>query len=278
MCPDKKTNNEKSIFIGSSVVLWQILFFYIPIFIIFLTSLKSGFVKSGFANYYKIFSFDYFYIIFKSLGLAFLNSTFCFLIGYPIAYFITFHAKKFKNFFLFLVIVPFWTNFLLHIYSWFFVLEQYGFLNTLLLKLSLISEPLKLLNSFFAIILVLVYCYLPFMILPIYSALERFDKRLIEASLDLGATNIQTLFKVILPMSISGIISGIFLVFVPTFGEFAIISSLGGDRYIFVGNVISDYVLGVATQSVGSAFTVVSTLIVFFVAGIIYCVFRKYIK
>ena len=192
--------------------------------------------------------------------LALSNAIICLLVAYPLAYFLTFVGKRYKNVFLFLLIVPFWTNFLLHVYAWFFVLEKEGFLNNLLRSMGLINEPLQLLNTPFAIMVMMVYYYLPFMVLPLYSSLERMDVRLVEASLDLGATWNQTLRRVVLPLTKRGLKAGFFLVFIPSFGEFAIPELMGGDRQMFVGNVVSNYILGDETGSLGAAFTLVASI------------------
>ena len=196
-----------------------------------------------------------------SLILALANVILCFLIAYPLAYFLAFKGKKIKNFLLFLLLIPFWTNFLLHVYAWFYVLEKHGFLNNLLQQVGLIKEPIILLNSTFAIMIMMVYYYLPFMVLPIYTSLERFNMSLIEASFDLGASWIQTFRRIILPLTMRGVRAGFFLVFIPSFGEFAIPSLMGGDKLMFVGNVVSEYILAEGTGSLGAAFMVVSCII-----------------
>lgn len=207
--------------------------------------------------------------------MAITNSFLCFLVGYPVAHFVSFSAGKFKNFCLFLLILPFWTNFLLHLYAWFFVLERSGFLNNILLSLGLITHPLHLLNSIWTVVAIMLYCYLPFMVLPIYSALERFDRNLLEASADLGATPWQTWRRIVFPLSFTGIQSGFFLVFIPSFGEFVIPGLLGGEKYLFVGTVISQYILGNRTLSLGAAFTVLSCASVLLFIGLIYIITRK---
>ena len=143
-------------------------------------------------------------------------------------------------------------------YAWFFVLDQGGIINSFLLLLGLIEKPLVLLNTRFAIIVVMVYCYLPFMVLPIYSSLARFNRNLLEASRDLGATDFETWYHIVLPLSLSGVISGFALVVIPSFGEFAIPGLMGGEKFIFVGSVISQYALGAQTMAFGTAFTVMS--------------------
>ena len=175
---------------------------------------------------------------------------------------------------LFFLFIPFWTNFLLHIYAWMFVLERNGVINSFLIALGVIAEPLQLLNSFFAIGLIMVYCYLPFMILPIYNSLEKFDKGLIRASFDLGATWWQTMTRVVVPMSWSGVRSGLFLVFVSAFGEFAIPELVGGDKFVFVGNVVAYYTMSANTASLGAAFTLMVAIIVVCLLSLLYVVGR----
>lgn len=251
--------------IGAPAILWQMLFFYLPLALIAVTS----FVKFTQAGTFEGLTFEkisfflrplYLKVILSSFVLALSNAIICLLVAYPLAYFLTFVGKRYKNVFLFLLIVPFWTNFLLHVYAWFFVLEKEGFLNNLLRSMGLINEPLQLLNTPFAIMVMMVYYYLPFMVLPLYSSLERMDVRLVEASLDLGATWNQTLRRVVLPLTKRGLKAGFFLVFIPSFGEFAIPELMGGDRQMFVGNVVSNYILGDETGSLGAAFTLVASI------------------
>ena len=250
---------------GVPALIWQALFFYLPLLLITISSVldisEAGSIE-GF-TLKKLFLFlhpIYLRVIGSSFLLAFFNAIICLMIAYPIAYFLAFRGRRFKNVFLFLLIVPFWTNFLLHVYAWFFVLEKEGFLNVLLQALGIIHEPLHFLNSLFAIMIMMVYYYLPFMILPIYSSLEKFDYRLIEASLDLGASWFQTFRSIIAPLTLRGVRAGFFLVYIPSFGEFAIPELMGGDKRMFVGSVVSHYILGEQTGSLGSAFTVVSCI------------------
>ena len=202
--------------------------------------------------YKPFFNGIYFFIMVKSLILACVNGIICFLVGYPLAYFLAFKAGRLKTFFLFLLILPFWTNFLLHVYAWFFVLDHEGIINYLLTTFGIIREPLYLLNSILGIIVLMVYCYLPFMVLPIYTALERFDKTLLEASRDLGASRFETWYHIVLPLSLNGVFSGFLLVFVPSFGEFAIPGLMGGEKYLFVGPVIAQYALGHKTMALAT--------------------------
>jgi len=250
--------------IGAPALIWQILFFYLPLAILVVTSVLKfnefeAFVGLTFEKIAFFLRPLYLKVILSSFILALGNAILCLLIAYPLAYFLALTGKRFKNFFLFLLIVPFWTNFLLHVYAWFFVLEKKGFLNNLLQALGIISEPINMLNTHFAIMIMMVYYYLPFMVMPLYSSLEKIDFRLVEASLDLGASWGQTLRRVILPLTKRGLKAGFFLVYIPSFGEFAIPELMGGDRWMFVGTVVSNYILGDETGSLGAAFTVVAS-------------------
>jgi spermidine/putrescine transport system permease protein len=261
-----KLFKEFPFFLGAPALLWQVLFLYLPLLFIVgisITQFSSTGEYEGLTlrHYVPFFTATYFRVIFRSLALAAINTLFCFLLAYPVAYFIVFRAKRFKTLFLFLLIVPFWVNFLLHVYAWFFLLERGGVVNRFLMWIGMIEQPLTLLNSQFAVSLGMLYCYLPFMALPIYSALERFDRRLIEASLDLGASPWETFRKVTFPVTYPGWQSGLFLVFIPSSAEFAIPALLGGDKHVFMGSVIAQYVLGSQTLPLGAAFTVICCVI-----------------
>jgi ABC-type spermidine/putrescine transport system permease subunit I len=185
---------------------------------------------------------------------------FTLLAAYPVAYYLALRAKRWKNFLLFFLTLPFWTNFLILIYAWFFLLERNGIINQLFLKLHLISEPLRLANSMVALFIVMVYCYLPFMIMPLYTILGKIDTRLFDASADLGATRWQTFSRITVPLSFSGIRTGALLVLIPVFGEFAIPALIGGQKYMLAGSMIRYYFFVVRDNARGSAFTVLCAL------------------
>lgn len=253
-------------FIGAPALVWQLIFFYLPLLFLFIISFSSLSL-----NYFiPFFSSTYLKIIIKTLLLAYSTVILCFLLAYPLAHWMAFHSRRWRSIFIFLLFVPFWTNFLLHVYAWMFVMERNGVVNVFLMKLGLISEPVHFLNSTFAIMLVMVYCYLPFMALPIYSSLEKFDLRLYEMSHDLGATWWQTLKRVVLPVIFPGIRSGIFLVFIPACGEFVIPELMGGDKSMFVGSVISHYTLSTQTVPMGVAFTLITVLLVLVASYVTY--------
>ncbi|MCK4934795.1 MAG: ABC transporter permease [Simkaniaceae bacterium] len=251
--------------LGSPALVWQIIFFYFPLALMIITSLlkfsqEGAFEGFSFENFTPLLTSTYLVIILHSLCLALSTAILCLLIAYPMAHFITFKGKRYKHILLFFLIVPFWTNFLLHVYAWFFVLEKEGFLNNLLISTGIITQPIHFLNSLFSIMIMMVYYYLPFMVLPIYAALDRFDRQLLESSSDLGATQMQTIKRILLPLTMPAMRVGFFLVLIPAFGEFVIPELMGGDKKYFVGNVISQYILGEGTQGIGSAFTLLSIL------------------
>jgi spermidine/putrescine transport system permease protein len=260
---------------AAPAIIWQLLFFCLPLAFIFVLSFLQ-FSKIGefecitLSRISLLLSLTYFKVIFSSISLAFTNTFFCLLIGFPLAYFMAFVGRKYRNILLFFLIVPFWTNFLLHVYAWFYVLERHGFINSLLMNLHMISEPIQFLNSMPAVFIMMLYYYLPFMVLPIYSSLERFRFNLIEASYDLGASFATTFRRVILPLTSRGIRVGFLLVFIPSFGEFVIPELMGGDKKMFVGTVISQYILCEETESLGTAFTLLSGIILIAITIILY--------
>ena len=264
---------DGAFFISIPALLWQLLFLILPISIMFIASFliyKSGtFTKFTFEHYKSVFDLPHFYVIFRSVILAFFNSTLCLIFAYPVAYYLSIRTTRYKNLSLFFLTLPFWINFLVHIYSWFFILDYAGLLNNLLIKLGIIKTPVHFINTVGSIMLVMFYGYLPFMILPLYTVLEKLDKRLIEASLDLGATKTYTFFRIILPLSYTGASAGFFLVFVLSFGEFLIPSLLGGGKTLFVGTLISEYFLVVGSLPQGAAFTFVSALIL--ILSLLFC-------
>lgn len=268
---------------GIPALLWQALFFYIPLFLIVISSFlkvsELGKIEGFTLEHMQLFLTPvYLKVILASLLLALTNACICFTIAFPLAYFLAFRGSKYKNFFLFFLIVPFWTNFLLHVYAWFYVLESHGFINNLLLKIGVIDSPLHLLNSIPAIMIMMVYYYLPFMVLPLYTSMERFNYTLIEASYDLGGSFRSTLRRILLPLSSGGIRAGFFLVFIPSFGEFAIPELMGGDKKMFVGTVVSQYILGEGTGTLGAAFTVISGIFLILATVGLYLLLTKLLQ
>lgn len=254
---------EKAFALGAPAILWQVLFFYLPLFLTvslsFVHLSELGSLKElTLSHFSHLIHPTYVAVLCSSLGLSALTALGSLLIAYPLAYFIAFQPTLRKNLFLILLILPFWANFLLHVYSWFFLLQREGFLNYALQALGLTRHPISFLNSFFAIVIVMIYHYLPFMALPIFSSLERFDRGLLEASRNLGASWKQTISHIMLPLTLPAIRTGFFIVFISSFGEFIIPELMGGHNFYFAGSVISHYILGDATEGIGAAFMVIS--------------------
>lgn len=266
-------------FLAAPALVWQIFLCIIPLLIIFSNSfLQRAPFSLTLAHYKEVCNYVHFNIIVASLFLASITACICLLIGFPVAYWIARHAGRLKNFFIMLLIIPFWTNLLILIYSWLFILEKNGLFNSFLMKLGLVTREFTILYSVPAIILVAVYCYTPFMIMPIFTALEKIDKSLLEASADLGASYRQTLFKVIIPLAWSGIRIGFLLVFIPVFGEFALPLLVGGDRYMFFGNAIAHYVFTAFNLQSASAFTALASLLLISMSSLWLYTIKKFIN
>jgi putrescine transport system permease protein len=237
---------------------WLLLFFLIPFLIVLKISfsdLKMGLppygplmewaevgvltIKLNFTNYTFIGGDAlYLFSYLDSLFIATVGTIGCLLIGYPIAYGIAKMAPPRRTILLMMVILPFWTSFLLRVYAWIGILSPHGLLNSMLIKIGIISQPLTLLDTTFATILGIIYCYLPFMILPLYASLEKIDYALVEAAYDLGAKPFQAFLRVIWPLSLSGVVAGSMLVLIPAVGEFVIPELLGGSQTLMIGKVL----------------------------------------
>lgn len=196
-------------------------------------------IALNFANYFQLFD-DPLYVdaYLQSLQIAAVSTLCCLLIGYPLAWAVAHSSSSTRNILLLLVILPSWTSFLIRVYAWMGILKENGVLNNVLLWLGVIDHPLIILHTNTAVYIGVVYSYLPFMVLPIYTALTRIDYSLVEAALDLGARPMKTFFKIIVPLTKGGIIAGSMLVFIPAVGEFVIPELLGGPDSIMIGRVL----------------------------------------
>jgi spermidine/putrescine transport system permease protein len=195
-------------------------------------------------NYAGVFDPVYLKIVLRSLWFAALTTALCLAIGYPVAYLIGRSDLRWRNVLLMGVMVPFWTSFLIRTYAWVTILKSEGLLNSLLVQLHLISQPLEMLYTNGAVILGLVYTFLPFMILPIYSSVEKLDGALIEAALDLGAGPVRAFSRVVIPLTSPGIAAGVLLVFIPALGIYAVNDIMGGGRVDMIGNIIENQFKG----------------------------------
>ncbi len=244
------------------VTIWLGLFFLVPLLLIlaysFGTSGIYGGITLGFnpGNYLKVFDPLYLEIIGRTFFIAALNTLLCLALGYPLAYFIVFKGRRWRNALVLLVKVPFWTSLLIRAYAWVVILGGNGIANRTLQFLGITDEPLTLIFTPEAVLMGMVYSYLPFMILPLYAALEKFDTRLKEAAQDLGASRWHTFWRVTFPLSLPGVIAGSILVFIPSAGEFVIPDLLGGSRTVMTGNLIQNQFLQARDWAFGSALSV----------------------
>ena len=260
--------------------LWLVALFLIPFAVVFKISLsdialaippytptaKDGIwtMLSGldFENFVFLTQDDlYWKAYLSSLQIAFFSTVLTLCVGYPMAYAMARAPDQWRATLLMLVILPFWTSFLIRVYAWVGILSGEGFLNQFLLWIGVISTPLTILNTNTAVYIGIVYTYLPFMILPIYAALDRLDGSLIEAAEDLGCSRLSAFWLVTIPLSRNGIIAGCFLVFIPALGEFVIPSLLGGSDTLMIGKVLWEEFFSNRDWPVASAVAVVLLLI-----------------
>ena len=252
-------------------VIWMALFVVAPIIMVVIYAFSSadgGFTLSNFAKmgtYAVVFT--------RSFKLALIATAICLLIGYPVSYIMSKEGPRFQRIAMVLIMLPMWMNFLLRTYSWMSILENNGLLNQLFQKIGLIAlynnifgtdlQFFRMINTQGAVVLGMVYNYLPFMILPIYSVIVKLDNSLIEAARDLGANSVNVFRRVILPLSLPGVLSGITMVFVPSVSTFAISKMLGGGTELLLGDLIEQQFLGGAyNPQLGAAISLVMMIIV----------------
>jgi len=230
-----------------------------------LMTLVDGVVtlKVKIANYLFIAEDELYALTYlNSLKFAAITAALCLVIGYPFAYFMARAKPTVRPVLLMLVMMPFWTSFLLRIYAWKGILANHGILNSFLINIGAISEPLHLMNTQFSLIVGMVYAYLPFMILPLYANLVKMDVRFLEAAADLGATPLQAFWRITVPLSKSGIIAGTMLVFIPAVGEYVIPELLGGPETLMIGRQLWDEFFTNNDWPLASSVTVVVILLI----------------
>ena len=240
--------------------LWLVLFFLVPFAIVFKISFSDPIVaqppftplfdqSQNFLNWFQGSLNNYLFLLednlywvsyLRSIKVAFISTIFCLLLGYPMAYYIAQSAPTKRNVLLMLIILPFWTSFLLRVYAWMGILSTNGIINSMFLWTGIIDEPIQMLYTNFAVYLGIVYTYLPFMILPLYANLERLDLNLHDAAADLGGKPLRVFRDITLPVSLPGIIAGSLLVFIPAMGEFVIPALLGGLDSLMIGRTLYD--------------------------------------
>lgn len=271
----KKNLNKNRVFktIGP-VAIWLTTFFIVPLFLVFIVSFLSrgeyGDIKFSLTldNYKRFCSPVYVEIFIKTLIIAISTTLGCLVIGYPFAYFIGKSNKKYRALMLLLVILPFWTNSLVRTYAWIILLRTEGIINTLLIKIGLISTPIQMLYTDGAVFVGMLYIMLPFMILPIYTSVEKLDTSYIEAANDLGASPYKTFKEIILPLTKPGIVAGCMLVFIPTLGYFFISDLMGGSTTMLISNLIKNQFLTSRDWPFGSAIAVILIVLMLIAIGL----------
>ncbi len=248
---------KKSILIPPAA--WLIVFFVVPLVVVFA---YSFFERGTYGEIIYTFSFDnyiraidplYLSTLWRSIRLSLIATGISLLFGYPLAWYIASRGEQAKKILLVLLLVPFWTNFLVRTYAWIFILRTEGLMNSVLMGVGLTTSPIEILFTEIAVVIGLVYTYLPFMVLPIYVSVEKLDHRLIDAARDLGATSRQIFRNITLPLTRAGVISGCILVFVPCLGAYITPDLLGGAKSLMMGNLIQMQFLAARDWPFGAA-------------------------
>ncbi len=257
------SNMKKKSYLAYPYIIWSAIFIVIPlilvIFFSFSKEVDNGYVFS-LENYKTLMDPIYFKVFFRSIGLAGLATLICLIVGYPVAYIISKAPLSKRGTLILLFILPMWMNFLLRTYAWVAILGKNGLLNSFLGIFGI--EPVSILYTNFAILLGMVYNFLPFMVLPIFTSLSKMDNDLINAAHDLGANKFKVFTKVIFPLSLPGVISGITMVFMPAVTTFAISRLLGGGKFMLIGDLIEQQFTVVGDWNFGSAVSIFMMIVI----------------
>lgn len=258
-----KKNNGSSTLPASPYIVWSTLFIVIPLIIIVFFSFTQE-TASGYSftleNFKRVLNSQYVSVFRRSLVLAFQSTVLCLILGYPVAYFISKMKSNRRNILIMLFIVPMWMNFLLRTYAWLPILGKKGVINNFLSAIGL--NTINILYTDAAVLLGMVYNFLPFMILPIYTVLIKMDNSLIDAAADLGANKRQIFTRIIFPLSMPGVITGITMVFMPAVSTFVISRLLGGGQYMLLGNLIETQFTTMGDWNFGSALAIFMMIII----------------
>jgi spermidine/putrescine transport system permease protein len=255
----RRSKNLQVLSLLSPSAAWLLVFFLLPLVMVLLVSLGKRGPYGGvvyqwnLGNYTRFVDRIYFKIFFRSVWMATANTFLCLLFGYPLAFFIARRSKRWRNILVLLVMIPFWTNFLVRTYAWMVILRDKGLINSLLTQASIIAEPLPLLYNQNAVVLGLFYGYLPFMVLPLYASIEKLDFSLVEAAQDLGANAWVTFRRIVLPLTLPGIVAGAIITFIPSIGAYVTPDILGGAKSMMIGNLLQQQFLEVRDWPFGSA-------------------------
>ena len=259
-------NKKKRSLAAYPYIFWSALFIVVPLLIVLYFSFTDSTGSFSFENFKRLFNAQYGTIFIRSIKLALESTILCLILGYPVAYIISkMHPSK-GSLLIMLFIVPMWMNFLLRTYAWLPILGKTGIVNSFLAKFGI--EPISFLYNDGAVLLGMVYNFLPFMILPIYTILSKMDNDLINAAKDLGADRKTIFMKITLPLSMPGVMSGITMVFMPAVSTFVISSLLGGGQYMLLGNLIEQQFTTMGDWNFGSAISIIMMIIILISMGL----------
>lgn len=246
--------------LAAPYIVWAVLFIIAPLLFVAYYAFTDRSGAFTFDNILAACDTGYIVIFFRSVSLALIATFICLIIAYPLAYVISRSKANTQKVMIMLIMLPMWMNFLIRTYSWMAILEDSGFINQLLIKIGL--SPVHMINTSGAVVLGMVYNFLPYMILPIYSVMTKIDTRLVEAAHDLGCGNVQVLTKVILPLSASGVISGVTMVFVPSISTFYISQKLGGGNFDLIGDTIERQFQTAYNYNLGAALSLILMVLI----------------
>jgi len=255
--------NKKSLLqkaVAAPHVMWAVLFIIAPLLFVVYYAFTDKDGNFTFDNIAELAQASYLEIFLRSLCFAFLATVICLIVAYPIAYFMTKASPKTQKILIMLVMLPQWLNFLIRTYSWMALLEDTGIINGLLTSCGL--EPVHMINTSGAVILGMVYNYLPYMIIPLHSVMSKIDTRLLEAASDLGCSHFKVITRVVFPLSMSGVISGVTMVFVPSISTFYISQKLGGGNFDLIGDTIERQFQTAYNYNLGAAMSFVLMIII----------------
>ncbi len=250
---------------------WAAILVFAPLAYMFIVSFMTrgtyGGILPSFTtlNYYRALDPLFLLALIRSLGLALITTFACIILGYPLALFLVFKAGRLKSFLFFLLIIPFWTNFLIRTYAWVVLLSDNGWINKTIHALGFTETNLEMLFTSQAVAIGMVYNYLPYMVMSLFVSLEKLDLKLLDAAGDLGANQWRSFTKIIFPLSLPGLSAGSIMVFIPSMGEYVIPDILGGGRTVYIGNMLGSQFLTLRNWPLGSALSIILVAFIFIV-------------
>lgn len=275
-----KRNTLPAIAMAGPVSIWMIIFVALPmLFIIYISFMSRGVFgdvvyQFSIESYTKLLDSTYFKVIIKSIRAAFITTILCLAVGYPFAYYIARKPKETASKLIMMIMIPFWTNSLMRLNSWLLLFQTSGPINTFLQNVGVLNSPLNLVYTDFLVMIGMITNMLPFAVLPMYSSIEKLSNSLLEASADLGASKIDTFFRITLPLTFPGIFSSIILVFIPSLGIYTVTDMLGGGKVLYIGNIIKNQFGAIRNWPLGAALAVLLIAI----TGILIFIYTRFAK